>query len=80
MVKLAALFNPYAREMRETYYRYNQDYNFPAAINSKTLPDFSITSYRDGVTEIIKNQELKLFPVIPHPIQYQGGLLYSAYW
>lgn len=54
MVKIGSLFNPYAREMQELLYQYNQDYNFSSDKFKKALPDFSITSYRDGVTEIIK--------------------------
>ncbi|MFN8289110.1 MAG: NAD-dependent epimerase/dehydratase family protein [Chitinophagaceae bacterium] len=54
LVKIGGLFNPLAREMQELLYQYDQDYNFSSDKFKKAFPDFKITSYREGITAIIK--------------------------
>lgn len=53
MVKLAGLFIPFVKETVELLYQYEQDYNFSSDKFKKAFPDFAITSYREGIAEII---------------------------
>jgi nucleoside-diphosphate-sugar epimerase len=53
MVKIGGLFNPYAKEMGELLYQYDQDYIFSSDKFKVAFPDFKITSYQQGITEII---------------------------
>ncbi|MCX6315838.1 MAG: NAD-dependent epimerase/dehydratase family protein [Bacteroidetes bacterium] len=53
MVKLAGLFIPFVKETVELLYQYEQDYKFSSDKFKKQFPDFQVTSYRQGITEII---------------------------
>lgn len=53
MVKLAGLFIPYVKETVELLYQYEQDYLFSCDKFKKMFPGFKITSYREGITEIL---------------------------
>jgi hypothetical protein len=53
MVKLAGLFIPYVKETVELLYQYDQDYTFSSDKFKKAFPDFKITSYREGINEIV---------------------------
>jgi nucleoside-diphosphate-sugar epimerase len=52
MVTIGGLFNPYAKEMKELLYQYNQDYIFSSDKFKAAFPGFSTTTYRDGIAQI----------------------------
>jgi nucleoside-diphosphate-sugar epimerase len=54
MVKLGGLFNPYAKEIVELLYQYDQDYCFNSDKFKKAFPAFEITSYAAGTGNIVK--------------------------
>lgn len=53
MIRLFGLFNPYVKEMYEMLYQFEQDYIFDSKKFKTRFPEFQITSYKDGVKEII---------------------------
>ena len=54
MIVMAGLFNPYARELVEMLYQFEQDYVFDSSKFKKRFPEFPITAYKDGIAEILK--------------------------
>jgi nucleoside-diphosphate-sugar epimerase len=53
MIELAGMFNPLIHEAVELLYQSEQDYLFNSDKFKKAFPDFAITSYADGVKEIL---------------------------
>jgi nucleoside-diphosphate-sugar epimerase len=53
LVWVMGLFNPLMKEMVEMMYQNNQDYFFDSTKFKARFPDFKVTSYEDGVEEII---------------------------
>lgn len=53
MIKIGGLFNPYAKEMLELLYQYDQDYVFSSNKFKKAFPGFKVTTYREGIAEIL---------------------------
>lgn len=53
MIRLAALSHPVIREMVEMLYQFDRDYIFDSAKFKKRFPDFRITSYKEGLREIL---------------------------
>ena len=53
MLKLAGLFNPNAKEVIELLYRYETDNLFDCSKFMKRFPDFKVSTYREGLSEII---------------------------
>ena len=47
------LFNPLMKEMVEMMYQYNQDYFFDSKKFEARFPEFNVTSYREGVKEVV---------------------------
>lgn len=54
MVRIGGLFNSYAKEIIELLYQYDQDYCFNSDKFKKAYPNFSVTSYQQGITDIVK--------------------------
>lgn len=52
--KLGGLFNQSVKEASELLPRYRQDNIFDSSKFAARFPDFSATTYRDGITEILK--------------------------
>lgn len=57
MIELAGMFNPLIHEAVELLYQYEQDYHFNSDKFKNAFPDFKITSYADGVKEILEEME-----------------------
>jgi nucleoside-diphosphate-sugar epimerase len=53
MIELAGMFNPLIHEAVELLYQSEQDYIFNSDKFKKAFPNFTITSYADGVKEIL---------------------------
>jgi nucleoside-diphosphate-sugar epimerase len=53
MINLLANFNPYLKETVEILYRYQADHLFDSSKFMTRFPDFKVTTYREGITEII---------------------------
>jgi len=51
---IGALFNTPTKEIRELLPRYRNDNNFDSTKFAKRFPDFTITTYRDGITQILQ--------------------------
>jgi len=56
MFKLGSLFSKQARELQELLPRYKYDNIFISNKFKSRFPDFKITSYREGITEIMNGQ------------------------
>ena len=54
MVRLISLFNPDMKETIELLYRYRTDNIFDSSKFMRRYPDYRITTYLEGITEIIK--------------------------
>ena len=54
MIKLIGLFNPIMREIPEMMYQNDRDYFFNSEKFRKRFPDFRITSYAEGIKEVVK--------------------------
>jgi nucleoside-diphosphate-sugar epimerase len=54
MVRLGGLFNPYAKEVVELLYQYDQDYIFSSDKFKTAFPNFEITPYKEGIGEVMK--------------------------
>jgi len=52
-IRLKSLFNPNLKETVELLHRYKTDNIFDATKFQKRFPDFKITTYREGISEII---------------------------
>lgn len=51
---IGGLFNPSVKEAEELLPRYRQDNIFDSTKFATRFPDFPITSYRDGITHVLK--------------------------
>lgn len=56
LFRLAGLFNKQAKELQELLPRYRYDNIFISDKFKKRFPDFEYTSYREGITQIMKEQ------------------------
>jgi nucleoside-diphosphate-sugar epimerase len=54
VLKMLGLFIPIMRELPEMNYQYTQPYFFDSQKFMKRFPDFKITSYEEGVKEVIR--------------------------
>lgn len=54
--KLGGLFNPAVREANELLPRYRQDNIFDTTKFATRFPDFEVTTYREGIAEILTDQ------------------------
>ena len=54
MIRLISLFNSGMREIIELLYRYKTDYIFDSSKFNRRFPDYKITTYQEGISEIIK--------------------------
>jgi nucleoside-diphosphate-sugar epimerase len=54
MIKLAALFVPFIREIIELLYQWQQDYIFDCSKFNNQFPHFQVTPLNDGVKEVIE--------------------------
>lgn len=52
-VKIGGLFNPFAKEIIELMYQWEQDYIFSSEKFIAAFPQFKITSYRDGIAQTL---------------------------
>jgi len=59
MLKIASLFIPDVRELMEMLYQFEQDYLFDSSKFRKKFPDFTITTYLEGIREIQKEASIK---------------------
>jgi len=59
MIRLIGCFNPNMRETAELLYRYEKDNIFDSSKFTKRFPDFKVTTYHEGISEII--EEIKQF-------------------
>ncbi len=59
MFKLGSLVNPQAKELQELLPRYKCDNLFISDKFKKRFPDFQLTSYQDGIIQIMKEQKYK---------------------
>jgi nucleoside-diphosphate-sugar epimerase len=62
MIRLIGLFNSGMRETIELLYRYKTDYIFDSTKFIRRFPDFKITTYQEGIQEII--QEIKQSKIV----------------
>ena len=53
MINLLANFNPYLKETLEILHRYQSDHIFDSSKFMNRFPDFKVTTYREGIKEII---------------------------
>ena len=63
MIRLISLFNSGMKETLEILYRYKTDYIFDSSKFKRRFPDYKITTYQDGITEII--DEIKQSKKVP---------------
>jgi nucleoside-diphosphate-sugar epimerase len=54
MIHIISLFNTGMRETIELLYRYKTDYIFDSSRFKRRFPDYKITTYQEGITEIIR--------------------------
>jgi len=54
MIRLISLFNPDMKETIELLYRYKTDNIFDSSKFMRRFPDYKITTYLEGITEIIE--------------------------
>lgn len=54
LIKTIGLFNGFFKELGEMMYQFESDYFFNSGKFRQRFPDFAITSAREGITEIIK--------------------------
>lgn len=59
MIKLISYFNSNVKEIIEILYRYEIDNIFDSSKFMNRFPDFKVTSYREGITEIVKEIKQK---------------------
>lgn len=59
-LKLASLFNKQAKELQELLPRYKYDNIFISDKFKKRFPDFKVTSYKEGIAQLINEQQKKL--------------------
>ena len=59
MIRFISLYNTGMREIIELLYRYKTDYIFDSSKFKRRFPDYKITTYQEGITEIIG--EIKQF-------------------
>ena len=57
MFKLGSLFNKQAKELQELLPRYKYDNIFISDKFKNRFPDFKLTSYHDGITQIMNAQK-----------------------
>lgn len=57
MLKLGSLFNKQLKEVQELLPRYQVDNIFVSDKFKKKFPDFVVTSYQEGITQIMKEQK-----------------------
>jgi nucleoside-diphosphate-sugar epimerase len=55
MIRIIGIFIPFMRELPEMLYQYDRDYFFDSSKFTRRFPDFKITSYAQGVDEIVKS-------------------------
>ncbi len=60
MIELAGMFNPLIHEAVELLYQYEQDYIFNSDKFKNAFPDFPITTYANGVKEILEEMEKQI--------------------
>jgi nucleoside-diphosphate-sugar epimerase len=53
LVSCLALFIPFMKEFREMMYQYDRDYVFDSSKFQKHFPDFRITTYEEGIKQIV---------------------------
>ena len=58
VIRLLGLFNSFMRELPEMMYQYENDYFFNSTKFMNRFPKFSVTSYRQGVKEIVRQDAL----------------------
>jgi nucleoside-diphosphate-sugar epimerase len=59
MMRIVGIFNPLLRELVETMYQYESDYNFNSTKFQRRFPDFAITEPRKGVALTIGSSEVQ---------------------
>ncbi|MBN8788116.1 MAG: NAD-dependent epimerase/dehydratase family protein [Terrimonas sp.] len=59
MFKLSGLFNKQAKELQELLPRYNHDNIFVSEKFKKKFPDFKITTYSEGIAEIMNEHKFR---------------------
>ena len=59
MIRWMSLFNSDLKESIELLYRYKTDYIFDSSKFKRKFPDYKITTYQEGITEIV--EEIKQF-------------------
>lgn len=57
VLRTAGIFSPAAREIRELLPRYRHDNRFDSTKFARRFPDFSVTTYRDGLREIRREHD-----------------------
>lgn len=55
MIKLMGNFDPYLKETVEILYRYESDHLFDSTKFMTRFPDFKVTTYKEGISEILKD-------------------------
>lgn len=58
MIRMAGLFVGYIKEIVELLYQYDQDYIFNSDKFKKVFPAFRVTSYEEGIKEIMNERKL----------------------
>jgi nucleoside-diphosphate-sugar epimerase len=64
MIKFISYFNPNVKEIIEILYRYEIDNLFDSSKFMKRFPNFKVTTYKEGIYEIVK--EIKLNNKLHH--------------
>ena len=54
MIRLSGLIHPEMKETIELLYRYKTDYIFDSSKFRRRFPDYRITTYQEGILEIIE--------------------------
>lgn len=60
MFKIGGLFNKQLREVQELLPRYKYDNIFISDKFKKRFPDFTVTTYQQGITHIMNEQKQSL--------------------
>ena len=63
MIRLISLFNPDMKETIELLYRYKTDNIFDSSKFMRRFPDYKITTYLEGITEIIEEIKQSKHPI-----------------
>ncbi|GAC1423811.1 MAG: SDR family oxidoreductase [Flavisolibacter sp.] len=57
VIRVLGLFNSFMRELPEMMYQYENDYFFNSTKFMNRFPSFRVTSYREGVKEIVRHHD-----------------------